>query len=116
MFAFEKLDVYKEAFETNRKIYEFLLANKNIQSYVKNQLGRAALSIMLNIAEGSAKFSSRDRRNYLIISRGSAFECSAIINFLYDVKLITADFKSEMYQAFENLSRKLYTMIRNLEK
>ena len=54
MFAFEKLDVYKEAFETNRKIYEFLLDNKSIQPYVKNQLGRATLSIMLNIAEGSA--------------------------------------------------------------
>jgi four helix bundle protein len=55
-----------------------------LASYVKNQLGRAGLSIMLNIAEGSAKYSSKDRRNYFITARGSVFECCSIVSFLYE--------------------------------
>jgi four helix bundle protein len=44
-------------------------------------VGRANLSIVLNMAEGSANISNRDRRNFMITARGSAFECSSIIEF-----------------------------------
>jgi hypothetical protein len=69
MFSFEGLIVYKKAFEANQKVYRLLKENRVIPLYVKNQLGRASLSIMLNIAEGSAKFGDRDRRNFYITAR-----------------------------------------------
>ena len=56
MFPYEQLEVYKKAYEVNKKVYCLLRENKVIAPYAKNQLGRASLSIMLNIAEGSAKF------------------------------------------------------------
>ena len=54
-FSYENLEVYKKAYQTNQNIYRFLKGNKNLPAYVRDQLGRASLSIMLNIAEGSAK-------------------------------------------------------------
>jgi four helix bundle protein len=84
MFSYEKLEVYKKAFELNKGLYGHIKKAKGIPTYVKNQLGRASLSIMLNIAEGSAKYSARDRRNFFVIARGSVFECSAILSFLYE--------------------------------
>jgi len=48
---------------------------------------------MLHIAEGSAKYSVRDRRNFFIIARASVFECSPIICFLKDEEEISKDLK-----------------------
>ena len=74
MFSFEKLEVYNKAYKTNQKVYRLLKGNKSIAPFTKNQLGRASLSIMLNIAEGSAKFSNKDRRNFFVVARGSVFD------------------------------------------
>ncbi|MBC7485325.1 MAG: four helix bundle protein [Cytophagaceae bacterium] len=55
MFPYQKLEVYKKAFLINKSLYNLLKGNSEIPPYLKNQLGRASLSIVLNIAEGSAK-------------------------------------------------------------
>jgi len=70
MFDFEKLVVYKEAKRLNREVLAFLRENK-IDSFLKDQLRRASISIVINIAEGSGKFSKADKRNFYTIARGS---------------------------------------------
>jgi four helix bundle protein len=116
MFAYEKLEVYKKAKAVNSLIYQFLKNDKNLPGYLKNQLGRAALSIVLNIAEGAGKFSLKDRRNYLVTARGSAFECAAIIDVLQTENEITAELGADLTSKFDEISRMLYAMISNLEK
>ena len=59
MFPYENLEVYKIAYACNQAIYRLLKTNTTIPGYAKNQLGRASLSIMLNIAEGSANSATR---------------------------------------------------------
>jgi len=71
---------------------------------------------MLNIAEGSAKFSKRDRKNFYIVARGSAFECASLINFLNDEGEINDELKSELSTSYEEISRMLFAMIKNLEE
>jgi four helix bundle protein len=114
MFSFEKLEVYKKAFETNKMVYHLLQGNNTIPSYARSQLGRASLSVMLNIAEGCAKFSDRDRRNFYVMARGSAFECASLINFLNSEKEIDDAFKAELTLSFEEISKMLFSMIKNL--
>ena len=58
ILPYESLDVYKKAYPVNRVIYRLLKSNKSIPGYTRDQLGRAILSIALNIAEGSAKCGS----------------------------------------------------------
>ena len=115
MFPYEQFEVYKKAYQVNQKLYRLLRGNKMIASYAKNQLGRASLSIMLNIAEGSAKYSAKDRRNFFITARGSVFECASIICFLYDEGEIPEDLKTDFYSCLDEISRILYAMIKNLE-
>ncbi len=115
MFPYENLEVYKKAYAANQKVYRFLKVNKSIPTYVKDQLGRASLSIVLNIAEGSAKFSNKDRRNFYVTARGSAFECAALIIFLNEEGEITDELKTELTSYCEVISRMLFTMIKNLE-
>jgi len=116
MFAYEKLEVYKRAFTLNQIVYRFLNENNSIPRYAKDQLGRATLSIMLNIAEGSGKFSNRDRKNFYTTARGSAFECSSIISFLSLESEIPEALNIELVNLYEEVSRMLYAMIQNLSK
>ena len=115
MFSYEKLEVYKKATQTNQKVYRLLKQNKSIPSFAKNQFERASLSVRLNIAEGSAKISNRDRRNFYITARGSAFECASLIGFLNGESEIADDLKEELYSSFEEISKMLFAMIKNLD-
>jgi len=114
MFDFEKLDVYQKAKSFNSQVYRHIRANKNFDPTTKNQLRRASLSIMLNIAEGSSRFSNADRRNFYVIARGSAFECVAIFDFMKEEKLLDEDLYKDLYLKSEELSKMIYAMIKNL--
>jgi len=115
MFSYENLEVYKKAYHANQKVYRLLKLAKPIPSFTKNQFGKASLSIMLNIADGSAKFSNRDRRNFYVTARGSAFECSSIVCFLYDEGEIAVELKNELYVSCQEISKMLFAMIKHLE-
>lgn len=47
-----------------------------------DQLKRASTSITLNIAEGAGKVSKAEAAHHYAIARGSAMECSAILDVL----------------------------------
>jgi four helix bundle protein len=116
MFSYEKLEVYKKAYVSNQIVYRLLKNNRDIPRYAKDQLGRASFSIMLNIAEGSAKFSNKDRRNFYVTARGSTFECASISNFLHEEKEMSDDIKTVLISSYEEISRMLFTMIKNLDE
>ena len=116
MFFYESLTVYQKAFAINRQIYNLLKQNKAIPSYVKNQLGRASLSVMLNIAEGTAKTGNKDKRNFYVIARGSSFECASLIKFLNAEKEILKEEADLIYHGFEEISKMLFVMIRKLSE
>jgi four helix bundle protein len=76
MFHFQSLDVYKRAVEFLPMAYSFA---KLTDGEMASQLRRAALSINLNIAEGTGRF-GKDERKFFVTARGSAFECAAILD------------------------------------
>ena len=85
-----------------------------IDTTTRNQLRRASFSVMLNIAEGSSRFSNADRRNFYVIARGSIFECVAIFDFMKDEDLLAADLYNNLYANSEEMSKMIYAMIKNL--
>lgn len=50
--------------------------------YVKDQLNRAALSVVLNLAEGSAKPTPKERCRFYSIALASAREVQALLEIL----------------------------------
>lgn len=113
-FDFRNLEVYKKAKAFHLKSI-ILLEEIKPTNYVRDQLGRASMSIALNIAEGSGKFSKPDRRSFLVIARASIFECVAVIDLLHDQHKVKEIAFEEFINHADELSRILYTMIRNLE-
>ena len=82
---------------------------------MENQLLRANISIMLNIAEGCGRPTSKDLRNFYVIARSSAFECASIIEFLHSQEEVSLHNKEECLAGYEEISKMLYIMIRKLE-
>ena len=113
MFDFQKLEVYRQSRDFHIEC-KALIQKADIEKYVRDQLGRASYSIVLNMAEGSAKISKADRRNFFTISRGSLFECVAIFEILFYEKKIEEEFYLKQLKAADQISRMLYVMIKNL--
>jgi four helix bundle protein len=115
MFDFEKLVVYQRAKTFHLEIMRWLVSNQAVDSVTRDQLRRSSLSIALNIAEGSGRFSKKDRRNFLVISRSSVFEVAAIFDVLKDADRIGPPEFEKFYLEAEELSRILLALIKKLE-
>ena len=115
MFDFEKLQVYQKAKEFNIEIKKDILSLPTLDRSSKDQLRRAAMSILLNIAEGTSRFSNADKRRYYVISRGSVFECVAINDLLESEAVISTEIKLKFYRKAEEISKMLFAMIKKLE-
>jgi four helix bundle protein len=55
--------------------------------HMRDQLSRASLSIVLNIAEGAGKPSMRERRRFYGIALGSLRETYALLDLMREIKL-----------------------------
>ena len=114
MFDFHKLDVYQKAKVFCKEI-TILLREKDFDRVTNDQLRRASFSIMLNIAEGSSRFSNKDRKNFMVIARGSAFECASILEYLYEIDELQEEAYNRFNNTLEEISRMLFALIRKLE-
>jgi len=75
----ERLDVYRVAAEFQRLASDF--ARRSPHPF-RDQLERASLSVVLNIAEGYGRSSPADKARLYVIARGSARECQALVEIL----------------------------------
>lgn len=114
MFDFEKLEVYQKSKVFHQQIGNYLSQTK-LSSSERDQLKRASMSIVLNIAEGSGRFTKPDKRNFYIIARGSVFESVAILELLLEQNTIDEQQHQKFYLQAEELSKMLFALIKNLE-
>lgn len=89
-FSHEKLLVYDRSLEFVEFSHE-ILSKQNDKSNVFDQLDRASTSIPLNIAEGTGKYTDKDKCRYYDIARGSAVESAACLDVLLKRNKITVD-------------------------
>ena len=76
----EKLDVYIVALELHARACSLLPVRT--ARVLRDQLERASLGIVLNIAEGAGRRSAADKRRFYEMARGSATETAAITDVL----------------------------------
>ncbi len=116
MFDFEKLDVYQLVKAQSARVIFFLRKNTSIDPYIVDQWKRASLSIFLNLAEGTGRMTDSDKKHFLTISRGSVYECTAIIDLLKTTKDIDEETFTELYGYYEQISKMLLGMYRSYSK
>ena len=89
----EKLDAYRIALEFQAMAGP--LVPKRGCSELRDQLERASISIVLNIAEGCGRTSPADKARFYAMARGSATESAAVLDLLWARGLVDARLRGQ---------------------
>lgn len=115
-FRFENLIVYREALIFVKLIYDISEKWPMTEQFgLTQQFRRAATSIVLNIAEGSSR-TSKDFKHFLSLSRGSCFECVAILQIAKERGYISEENYDLLYDHVYKLSKMLSSLRTKLTK
>ncbi|HEY4761601.1 MAG TPA: four helix bundle protein [Thermoguttaceae bacterium] len=108
--AFEELHIYQRARELTNGVYAKTREKAFARDYgLADQIRRAAVSIMSNIAEGFERGSTTEFIQYLYIAKGSCGEIRAQLQIARDQQYISA----ADYDHFCGLCRRVSGMISN---
>ncbi len=107
----EKLDVYQCALQFLSLALEVVGKLPSGSKVAIDQLDRASLSIVLNIAEGAGKTTSADKHKFFASARGSAMECGGI----FDVLKMQKKLDDGMYIQVKRLLVRIVQMLTKME-
>lgn len=80
-FAFEQLHVYQKALEFSVNVINVIENIKTPRKHFRliEQLEASSTSVPQNIAEGKGRFSKKEFKQFLYISRGSLYETVTLL-------------------------------------
>ena len=108
----ENLFIWKEARIVVNDIYELM---KNCKDYAfRDQIQRAAISIMNNIAEGSESGSDAKYINFLNISKGSCPEVRSMLYLCEDFKICSSEDRIKIQEKTRILSAGISNLIQKI--
>jgi four helix bundle protein len=114
---FEEIQAWQKAGEITKKIYS--MSNKDNFSKdfsLRDQMKRASVSIMANIAEGHGRRTTTEFANFLNIARGSAIELQSHLYVALDLNYIEQTEFREAYEMLDEVSRMTLSLAQYLRK
>jgi len=109
--SFEDLDVYKKARELTNRVYELSRDNSFSKDFgLRDQVRRASVSVMSNIAEGFERGSNTEFIQFLFIAKASCGEARAQLSIALDQKYI----EDSAYRSLANKCIEISRMISGL--
>ena len=111
IFSFEKLEVWVEAKEFSKLIYEITSKFPNSEKFgLISQLRRASISIASNIAEGSARKSYKDKAHFTTIAFGSAVEVLNQLIISFELHFVSEVDYLKLREQLECITNKLNSL------
>ena len=113
---FEDIEAWKKARELTKIIYEVTAQGKLATDFsLRDQLRRAAVSIMANIAEGFEREGNKEFRQFLATAKGSAGEVKALLYVALDAGLTSSEQFQRISALADEASRLLAGFLRYLK-
>jgi len=104
----KSLHIYEAVRELTKEVYKIssLLPSDERFNMVQ-QVRRAALSVKLNLAEGSTRRSEQERKRYIEVARGSVVEIDAALETAVDLNFL----QIEQLKKLGELLNKCFAML-----
>lgn len=105
---FEDLIAWQKARALTRKVYEVSDTTELRRDYgLRDQMRRAAVSVMSNIAEGLERGSQAELHRFLMIAKGSCAELRSQLYVALDVGYLDEQRHAELHTLAEETARVL---------
>jgi four helix bundle protein len=109
---FEDILAWQKSKDLTVQIYKLLEESKDFG--FKDQIQRASLSIMNNIAEGFERKSNKEFSHFLFIAKGSCGEVRSMLTLATELNKIDKDTAEKMKNSAEEISKMLSGLIKSL--
>jgi len=109
---FEDIIAWQKAKELTLLVYKIFENNKDFG--YKNQIQRASVSVMNNIAEGFERRSNKEFRQFLYISKGSCGEVRSMSYLAQELRIISDSQFNSVFKLSEEISKILSGLIKSL--
>ena len=115
---FEDLEIWKEARCLTKEIYRLTAgAAKFSRDFsLRDQIQRAAVSVMSNIAEGFERTGNQEFTQFLYIAKGSCGEIRSHLCVAVDQEYIAEEKAEQLLISFKRLSRMIGSLINYLKR
>lgn len=109
---FEDIIVWQKSKSLTTSLYKIFESKKDFN--FKNQILRAAISTMNNIAEGFERKSNNEFKHYLFMAKGSAGEIRSMLNLGFELQYLTEEEFQNFKIESETISKMLSALIKTL--
>ncbi len=109
---FEDMLVWQKGKDLSKKIYKEFEDSKDWG--FKDQIQRAAVSIMNNIAEGYERSSNNEFKHFLFIAKGSCGETRSMLHLAKDLEKLSTEISEKLIRDSEEISKMLSGLIKTL--
>ncbi len=115
--SFEEILSWQKARVLNVDIYKITKLNKSFnEDYgLKDQIRRASISIISNIAEGFERQTTKEFIRFLYIAKASAGEVRSQLYVAFDVKYITKNEFEELKKKVNEVSKLISGLLKYLQ-
>lgn len=114
---FEDIEAWKAGREAIELVYEITRSKAFAADYaLSNQIRRAAISIISNIAEGFERNGNKEFINFLSIAKGSCGEVRSQMYIALDQKYVDEEKFHEIYSKLNETSRLIAGFMRYLQQ
>ena len=114
---FEEIEAWQKARELTRDIYRITNQGSFARDFgLRDQIRRAAVSTMSNIAEGFGRGGNREFIQFLSTAKGSASEVQAQLYVALDAEYITTEQFRQLYDLAQSSGKLIGGFIRYLQK
>ena len=111
---FEDLKIWQKSKDLALQVYT---SQKNNRDFAfRDQVQRAAVSVMNNIAEGFERKSDKEYLYFLTVAKGSAGEVRSMASLASELKYMTAEEVGDIEEGYTELSRMISGMISAIQK
>lgn len=114
-FDHEKLDVFSLALDFVVMAERIASETQRGNGELRDQLRRAALSVVLNIAEGAGEYSSKEKARFYRVAKRSAHECAALVEVYRRLSLVDGDLGLEARSGLFRIVSMLVRLVRSAE-